>query len=78
VRLDGDGNIVPVLIVEPEIGDFVVIGGTGAYSESMSPENYNSHRKPGAVMKTKSGELVQIRKKQVREQLIQNELDVKL
>jgi diaminopimelate decarboxylase len=78
VRLDNDGNIVPVLIAEPEIGDFVVIGGTGAYSESMSPENYNSHRKPGAVMKTKSGELVQIRKKQVREQIYQNELDVKL
>ena len=56
----------------------VVIGGTGAYSESMSPENYNSHRKPGAVMKTRGGELVQIRKKQVREQIYQNELDVKL
>jgi len=78
VRLDNDGNIVPVMIVEPEIGDYVVIGGTGAYSESMSPENYNSHRKPGAVMKTKSGELLQIRKKQVREQIYQNELDVTL
>jgi diaminopimelate decarboxylase len=78
VRLDKEGNIVPVMIAEPEIGDFVVIGGTGAYSESMSPENYNSHRKPGAVMRTKSGELVQIRKKQVREQIYQNELDVTL
>ena len=78
VRLDKDGNIVPLLIAEPEIGDYVVIGGTGAYSESMSPENYNSHRKPGAVMKTRSGDLVLIRKKQVREQLTQNELDVKL
>jgi len=29
-------------------------------------------------MKTRSGKLVQIRKKQVREQLTQNELDVKL
>ena len=78
VRLDGDGNIVPVMIVEPEIGDYVVIGGTGAYSESMSPENYNSHRKPPAVMKARTGELVLIRKKQVREQLVENELDVKL
>ncbi len=78
VRLDNDGNIVPVLIAEPEIGDYVVIGGTGAYSESMSPENYNSHRKPPAVMKTRSGELVLIRKKQAREQIVQNELDVKL
>ena len=78
VRLDNDGNIVPVLIAEPEIGDYVVIGGTGAYSESMSPENYNSHRKPPAVMRTRSSELVLIRKKQVREQIVQNELDVKL
>lgn len=78
VRLDKEGNIVPVMIVEPQIGDYVVIGGTGAYSESMSPENYNSHRKPGAVMKTKNGELVLIRKKQLREQLTQNELDVEL
>jgi diaminopimelate decarboxylase len=29
-------------------------------------------------MKTRSGELVQIRKKQVREQIYQNELDVQL
>jgi len=78
VRLDNDGNIVPVLIAEPEIGDYVVIGGTGAYSESMSPENYNSHRKPPAVMKTRSSGLVLIRKKQAREQIVQNELDVQL
>ena len=78
VRLDKEGNIVPVMIIEPEIGDFVVIGGTGAYSESMSPENYNSHRKPGAVMRTKNGDLVLIRKKQVRAQLTENELDVQL
>lgn len=78
VRLDGDGNIVPVLVAEPDIGDFVVIGGTGAYSESMSPENYNSHRKPPAVMKTGNADLVLIRKKQSREQIIQNELDVEL
>jgi len=78
VRLDGAGNIVPVLIAEPEIGDFVVIGGTGAYSESMSPENYNSHRKAPAVMRTPASELVLIRKKQTREQIVQNELDVEI
>jgi diaminopimelate decarboxylase len=78
VRLDGDGNIVPVLIAEPEIGDYVVIGGTGAYSESMSPENYNSHRKPAAVMKTCTGDLILIRKKQTLQQIFQNELDVQL
>jgi len=78
VRLDGDGNIVPVQIVEPEIGDFVVIGGTGAYSESMSPENYNSHRKAPAVMRTRKDELILIRKRQERHQITQNELDVEL
>lgn len=78
VRLDGDGNIVPVQIVEPEIGDYVVIGGTGAYSESMSPENYNSHRKAPAVIRTRSNKLVLIRKRQERQQITQNELDVEL
>jgi diaminopimelate decarboxylase len=78
VRLDNDGTIVPVLIVEPEIGDYVVIGGTGAYSESMSPENYNSHCKPPAVMRRHGSDLILIRKKQARQQLIQNELDVEL
>ena len=76
VRLDGAGNIVPLLIAEPEIGDYVVIGGTGAYSESMSPENYNSHRKAPAVMRTAGSKLVLIRKKQTRQQITQNELDV--
>ena len=78
VRLDGDGNIIPVQICEPEIGDFVVVGGTGAYSESMSPENYNSHRKAPAIMRTTGSGLVLIRKKQTREQIVQNELDVML
>jgi diaminopimelate decarboxylase len=78
VRLDSEGTIVPVHVAEAEIGDYVVIGGTGAYSESMSPENYNSHRKAPAVMRMKDSELVLIRKRQVREQLIQNELDVEL
>lgn len=78
VRLDGDGNIVPVQIAEPEIGDYVVIGGTGAYSESMSPENYNSHRKAPAVIRTRDSGLVLIRKRQDRQQIIQNELDVVL
>ncbi len=76
VRLDKDGNIIPVMIKEPEIGDFVVIGGTGAYAESMSPENYNSHRKPAAAMLMKDGSLELIRKKQLREQLTQNELNL--
>lgn len=78
VRLDGEGNIVPAQIVEPEVGDYLVIGGTGAYAESMSPDNYNSHRKAAAVMKTNKGELVLIRKKQQLEQLLQNELDIEL
>jgi diaminopimelate decarboxylase len=44
----------------------------------MSPENYNSHRKPPAVMRTRTSGLVLIRKKQAREQIVLNELDVKL
>jgi diaminopimelate decarboxylase len=43
----------------------------------MSPENYNSLRKPPAVMRTRNSELL-IRKKQVREQIVRNEMDVTL
>jgi diaminopimelate decarboxylase len=44
----------------------------------MSPENDNSRRKPPTIMRTRSSELVLIRKEQACEQIVQNEPDVKL
>ncbi|NLL38968.1 MAG: diaminopimelate decarboxylase [Clostridiales bacterium] len=72
--LDSQGNIVPRIIGEPDIGDIVVIGGVGAYCASMTPFNYNSHTQAPEVLYTKDGELKLIRAAQTLEQLIANEI----
>lgn len=58
---------------EPAIGDFVLIGGTGAYCSSMSPFNYNSHIQAPEYLFTSKGEVVLIRQPQTLEQILQNE-----
>ena len=72
--LDMDGHAVPRAMVEPQIGDFVIIGGVGAYCSSMSPYNYNSHPQAPEVLLTKKGKLVEIRKRQTLEQMLENEV----
>jgi len=72
--LDMDGHAVPRAMVEPQIGDFVVIGGVGAYCSSMSPYNYNSHPQAPEVLLTKKGKLTEIRKRQTLEQMLENEV----
>ncbi|MCL2663102.1 MAG: diaminopimelate decarboxylase [Oscillospiraceae bacterium] len=72
--LDMDGHAVPRAMVEPQIGDFVVIGGVGAYCSSMSPYNYNSHPQAPEVLLTKKGTLTEIRKRQTLEQMLANEV----
>ena len=72
--LDMDGHAVPRAMVEPNIGDIVVIGGVGAYCSSMSPYNYNSHPQIPEAVFTKDGELRLIRKRQTLEQIVENEL----
>jgi diaminopimelate decarboxylase len=61
-------------MVEPQIGDFVIIGGVGAYCSSMSPYNYNSHPQAPEVLLTAKGKLVEIRKRQTLEQMLENEI----
>lgn len=72
--LNDKGEIVPRLIAEPEIGDFLVIGGCGAYCSSMSLFNYNSHTQAPEVLVDNKGEFKLIRRKQTLSQLIENEL----
>lgn len=74
--LDADGQIIPRRIVEPDIGDYLVIGGAGAYCSSMAPMNYNSHVQAPEVLLTETGGLRLIRKKQTLEQIVANELDL--
>ncbi len=59
---------------EAEIGDFIVMEGTGAYCSSMSTKNYNSFPEAPEVLIDLSENLHLIRKKQNLEQIIQNEI----
>ncbi len=72
--LDETGAIVPRPMADPEIGDFVVIGGAGAYCASMSLSNYNSNLAPAEVLVSEGGTLTLIRSRQCLEQVVANEL----
>jgi diaminopimelate decarboxylase len=72
--LDSDSKNMSRKMAEPEIGDFVVIGGVGGYCSTMTPFNYNSHTQIPEVLLTKTGELKLIRKRQTLEQIISNEI----
>jgi diaminopimelate decarboxylase len=57
-------------MAEPEVGDFVVIGGAGAYCSSMSPFNYNSHIQAPEYLIDLQGHLRLIRKPQTLTQIL--------
>ena len=72
--LDENGHITPRPMMEPEIGDYLVIGGAGAYCSAMTPFNYNSHTQISEVLIKTTGEQVLIRRRQTLAQIIQNEI----
>ena len=72
--LDESGHIIPRLMAEPEVGDYVVIGGCGAYCAAMTPFNYNSHVQAPEVLLRTDGTLKLIRKTQTLDQITQNEV----
>jgi len=57
-----------------EIGDILVIDGSGAYCSGMSTKNYNSFPEAPEVLVDDDGHPHLIRKKQTLEQICQNEL----
>jgi diaminopimelate decarboxylase len=57
-----------------EIGDTLVIEGTGAYASGMSAKNYNAFPEAAEVLIDSNGELQLIRKRQTLEQALQNEV----
>lgn len=73
--LDADHHIVPRDMALPEPGDWLVVGGAGAYCASMSPFNYNSHCQAAEFLLTKDGSVRVIRKRQTLEDITQNELN---
>lgn len=67
-------GLAPRRLLEPRIGDPVVIGGAGAYAASMSAKHYNSFPEAAEVLIRADGEPVLIRKRETMAQLIQNEI----
>ena len=64
------------LVKKSEIGDFVVIGGAGAYCSSMSTKNYNSFPEAAEVMIGEGAEeegVRVVRRRQTLEQMLENE-----
>mmetsp|Transcript_114318 Transcript_114318/g.328418 ORF Transcript_114318/g.328418 Transcript_114318/m.328418 type:complete len:478 (-) Transcript_114318:60-1493(-) len=59
-----------------EIGDIAVMDGSGAYCSGMSTKNYNSFPEAPEVLVDKEGKPHLIRKRQLLEQIYQNELDL--
>lgn len=59
-----------------EIGDIAVMDGSGAYCSGMSTKNYNSFPEAPEVLVDKEGKPHLIRKRQLLEQIYQNELDI--
>jgi diaminopimelate decarboxylase len=74
--LDDHGKVVPRRIANPEIGDYVVIGGAGAYCSSMSLVGYNSYCQAAEVLVRESGAFQLTRARQSLEQLTENELSL--
>ncbi|MCL2038184.1 diaminopimelate decarboxylase [Candidatus Saccharibacteria bacterium] len=72
--LNDEGLNTPRQMSEPEIGDYVAIGGAGAYCSTMSPMNYNSHLQAPEVLYTRDKELKEIRLRQTLEQMLANEI----
>jgi diaminopimelate decarboxylase len=72
--LDDSGRVVPRKMAEPEIGDFIAIGGAGAYCSAMTLINYNSHVQAPELLYTCDRNLKVIRSKQTLQQFLANEV----
>lgn len=75
LTLDSGHHIVPRAMARPEPGDWLVVGGAGAYCASMSPFNYNSHCQAAEFLLAENGDIRVIRQRQTLEQMTQNECD---
>jgi diaminopimelate decarboxylase len=67
-------TLEPRTLTEARIGDWLVIGGAGAYCSAMSTINYNSFPQAPEVLLREDGSPLLIRRRQMLEQVTQNEL----
>jgi diaminopimelate decarboxylase len=72
--LDEHGHPQPRRLAVPAAGDFLVIGGAGAYCSAMSLVNYNSYVQAPEVLLRADGSMKLIRRRQTLEQMLVNEL----
>jgi diaminopimelate decarboxylase len=68
LTIDEHGYPVPRAMAEPEIGDYIVVGGAG-----MTLVGYNSYAQAPEILVRENGSLQVIRRRQTLEQLTQNE-----
>jgi len=59
-----------------EIGDILVMDGSGAYCSGMSSKNYNSFPEAPEVLVDLEGKVHVIRERQPHEQIYQNEVSI--
>jgi len=74
--LDDHGYVQPRRVAVPNPGDFLVVGGTGAYCSTMSTVNYNSYQQAPEVLIRADGSMRLIRRRQSLEQMLENELSL--
>jgi len=67
-------GLLPRQLMEPEIGDLLVVEATGAYCSGMASKHYNSFPECAEVMRTTDGQLKLIRRRETLEQMVQNEI----
>jgi len=72
--IDKNGKIKPRQMIEPEINDIFLIGGTGAYCAAMAPHNYNSYLQAPELLLRTNGHYQLIKRGQTLEQVMMNEL----
>jgi diaminopimelate decarboxylase len=66
--------LLPRRVPRPQIGDLVLVGGTGAYCAAMSTVNYNSYPQAPEIMRESDGALRLLRRRQRLEQVWENEV----
>lgn len=67
-------GLLPRTFPEAEIGDLLVIGGSGAYCSGMASKNYNSFPECAEVLIKNGGDVTLIRTRQTLGQIIENEV----
>jgi diaminopimelate decarboxylase len=64
-------------MAEASVGDFLVVGGCGAYCSSMTPFTYNSHTQAPELLLRVDGRLDTIRRPHTLRQMTANEKGLK-